>query len=92
MATWQLGAAWLPPDMAGLVIGAVFILPFLLLSATSGQLADKFDKRALIVWIKRLEVAVMLLATVGFWRHDAALLLGCVFLMGVHSTLFGPVK
>ena len=64
MATWQLGAAWLPPDMAGLVIGAVFILPFLLLSATSGQLADKFDKRALIVWIKRLEVAVMLLATV----------------------------
>lgn len=92
MATWQLGAAWLPPDMAGLVIGAVFILPFLLLSATSGQLADKFDKRALIVWIKRLEVAVMLLAAVGFWRHDAALLLGCVFLMGVHSTLFGPVK
>ena len=76
MATWQLGAAWLPPDMAGLVIGAVFILPFLLLLATSGQLADKFDKRALIVWIKRLEVAVMLLAAVGFWRHDAALLLG----------------
>ncbi len=92
MATWQLNARWLPSDMAGLVIGAVFILPFLLLSATSGQLADKFDKRALIVWIKRLEVAVMLLAAVGFWRHDAALLLGCVFLMGVHSTLFGPVK
>ena len=44
------------------------------------------------MWIKRLEVAVMLLAAVGFWRHDAALLLGCVFLMGVHSTLFGPVK
>jgi hypothetical protein len=36
---------WLPPAMAGLVIGALFILPFLLFSATSGQLADKYDKR-----------------------------------------------
>ena len=38
------GVSWLPPAMAGLVIGALFILPFLLFSATSGQLADKYDK------------------------------------------------
>ena len=46
MVTYQLQVGWLPPAMAGLVIGALFILPFLLFSATSGQLADKYDKRS----------------------------------------------
>ncbi len=41
LVTYQLQVAWLPASMAGLVIGALFILPFLLFSATSGQLADK---------------------------------------------------
>ena len=44
MVTYQLSVSWLPPAMAGLVIGALFILPFLLFSATSGQLTDKYDK------------------------------------------------
>ena len=44
LVTYQLQVSWLPPSLAGLVIGALFILPFLLFSATSGQLADKFDK------------------------------------------------
>ena len=44
MVTYQLQVSWLPPALAGLVIGALFILPFLLFSATSGQLADKYDK------------------------------------------------
>ena len=44
MVTYQLQVSWLPPALAGLAIGALFILPFLLFSATSGQLADKFDK------------------------------------------------
>src|SRR4051794_15607833 len=48
MVTYQLQVPWLPPSMAGLAIGALFILPFLLFSATSGQLADKYDKRSLI--------------------------------------------
>ena len=45
--------------MAGLVIGALFILPFLLFSATSGQLTDKFDKTAMIRFVKNLEIAIM---------------------------------
>src|SRR3954462_3697057 len=45
MVTYQLQVEWLKPAMAGLVIAALFILPFLLFSATSGQLADKYDKR-----------------------------------------------
>jgi len=92
MITYQLQVSWLPPSLAGLAIGALFILPFLLFSATSGQLADKFDKARLIRFVKWLEIAVMVLAAWGFIRADVFVLLACVFLMGLHSTLFGPVK
>ena len=92
LVTYQLEVGWLPPAMAGLVIGALFILPFLLFSATSGQLADKHDKATLIRFVKWLEVAIMVTAAIGFATHQVTLLLGCVFLMGLHSTLFGPVK
>jgi 1-acyl-sn-glycerol-3-phosphate acyltransferase len=92
MVTYQLQIGWLPPAMAGLVIGALFILPFLLFSATSGQLADKYDKRTLIIFVKRLEIFIMALAAWGFFSANIPILLGCTFLMGLHSTLFGPVK
>ncbi len=92
MVTYQLQVGWLPPALAGLAIGALFILPFLLFSATSGQLADKYDKTLLIRFVKWLEIAIMVLAGWGFVQANVPLLLGCVFLMGLHSTLFGPVK
>ena len=92
MVTYQLQLSWMPPAMAGLAIGALFILPFLLFSATAGQLTDKFDKTKMIRFVKNLEIAIMLIAAWGFVRADAVVLLGCVFLMGLHSTLFGPVK
>ncbi len=92
MVTYQLSVAWLPPAMAGLVIGALFILPFLLFSATSGQLADKHDKRSVMRFVKSLEIAIMLIAAYGFLQSSVPTLLLCTFLMGLHSTLFGPVK
>ncbi|PPE71144.1 MFS transporter [Caldimonas thermodepolymerans] len=92
LVTYQVQVSWLPPSLAGLVIGALFILPFLLFSATSGQLADKHDKAQLIRFVKWLEIAIMALAGWGFVAQQVALLLACVFLMGLHSTLFGPVK
>ena len=96
MVTYQLSVSWLPPAMAGLVIGALFILPFLLFSATSGQLTDKYEKTRVIRFVKNLEIAIMLMAAVGFTSSNVAIqvpiLLGCTFLMGLHSTLFGPVK
>ncbi len=96
MVTYQLSVSWLPPALAGLVIGALFILPFLLFSATSGQLTDKFEKTHVIRFVKNLEVVIMLIAAAGFMSNNVnvqvPVLLGCTFLMGVHSTLFGPVK
>ena len=92
MVTYQLESRWLTPELAGLVIGALFILPFLLFSATSGQLADKYDKAAIMRLVKWLEIAIMALAGWGFVHGDVVVLLACVFGMGLHSTLFGPVK
>ena len=92
MVTYQIQVSWLAPKMAGLVIGALFILPFLLFSATSGQLTDKYEKTQVIRFVKWLEIAIMFMAAWGFWTVSVPTLLACVFLMGLHSTLFGPVK
>jgi 1-acyl-sn-glycerol-3-phosphate acyltransferase len=77
---------------AAFLISAIFILPFVLLSATFGQIADKYDKAMLTRFVKTFEIAVMLIGGTGFWLHSAPLLYLCTFLMGVHSTVFGPVK
>ena len=70
----------------------IFILPFFLFSATAGQLADKYDKARLARLVKILEMAIMAVAAAGFWLHSLAVLLAALFLLGCHSTLFGPVK
>ncbi|BFG72979.1 MFS transporter [Paraburkholderia terrae] len=79
-------------DTAAFLISAIFILPFVLFSATSGQIADKYDKAMLTRFVKTFEIGVMLVGGAGFWLHNAVLLYLCTFLMGVHSTVFGPVK
>src|SRR4029079_13940588 len=71
---------------------AVFIAPFVLFSATSGQLADKFEKSRLIRYIKVFEIAIMAVGLLGFWERNLTLLFVALALIGVHSTLFGPVK
>jgi 1-acyl-sn-glycerol-3-phosphate acyltransferase len=77
---------------AGAVIGAVFILPYVLFSATAGQLADKFPRDALIRMVKNAEIAIMLLVAAGFLLQWVPALFAGVFLMGLHSTVFGPAK
>ena len=80
------------PKTAAFLIGAVFIAPFVLFSATAGQLADKFERARLIRLVKTLEIGIMLVAAAGFAGHSVGLLYCATFLMGLHSTLFGPVK
>ncbi len=92
MVTYQLSVSWLPVSLAGLVIGALFILPYLLFSATSGQLAEKYAHPVIMRWVKNCEIGIMAIAAVGFVTQQAAVLLLCTFLMGLHSTVFGPVK
>ncbi len=93
LATYS-AAEWggMDPKSAGAVIGGIFILPYVIFSATAGQLADKYDKAALMRLVKNLEIAIMLAIGAGFVWKVVALLFAGVFLMGLHSTLFGPVK
>ncbi len=74
------------------IVHALFILPFFLFSATAGQLADKHDKASVARLVKVFEIGIMLVAGAGFLRGSTPLLLAGVVAMGVHSTLFGPVK
>ena len=71
---------------------ALFIIPFFLFSATAGQLAEKFEKTRIIRAVKLFEIAAMAIAAIGFHTHHLSLLLLVLFLMGVHSTVFGPIK
>jgi acyl-[acyl-carrier-protein]-phospholipid O-acyltransferase/long-chain-fatty-acid--[acyl-carrier-protein] ligase len=70
----------------------IFILPFFLLSATAGQIADKFDRSVVTRIIKLSEIGIMILAIAGFYTYSINLLLVSLFCMGVHSAFFGPIK
>ena len=80
---------------------ALFILPFFILSALAGQLADMRDKAKIIRTVKMCEIGLMMIGAAGLymaWRgimvHTVAipLLLLALFLTGVQSTFLGPIK
>ena len=74
------------------LLPGIFILPFFLFSATAGQIADKYEKSQIIRLIKIFEIGLMAFASAGFFLHNIWLLGEALFMMGMHSTLFGPVK
>ncbi|MFZ5656558.1 MAG: MFS transporter [Pseudomonadota bacterium] len=71
---------------------AIFILPYFLFSATAGQIAEKLEKARLIRIVTVMEIAIMSVGAVGFVMQSMPVLLAALFLTGVQSTLFGPVK
>ena len=93
LVTFQLRA----DDPAGAatlatVATGVFILPFLLFSGVAGALSDARDKAAIARWVKIAEIGFMGVGAVALALQSEALALVVVFLMGVHSTVFGPMK
>lgn len=83
------------------IASALFILPFFLLSALAGQLADMRDKAMIIRRVKMAEIGIMLVGGIGLvlaWRGVLTetlaipLMLLALFAMGIHSTFFGPIK
>ena len=70
----------------------LFIVPFFLFSALAGQFGEKYAKDRLIRLIKLGEIAIMVVAAIGFAFDHLALMLVALFAMGTHSALFGPVK
>ncbi len=72
--------------------GGVFIAPFFFLSGLGGQWADRFDKAAVARRLKLVEIAFALIGAAGFWLQSVPLLFAALFLYGVNSALFGPIK
>ena len=70
----------------------LFILPFFLFSTTAGHLADRFDKAYLIRRIKFAEIILMLVGCYSLWQENINLMLAVLFLLGVQSAFFGPIK
>src|ERR671913_1351728 len=74
------------------IAGGLFIAPFFLLSALSGQLADAHDKARIVRIVKTAEILIMMFGAAGLLLHNIPLLLAALTAMGVHSTFFGPIK
>ncbi|MDD5629984.1 MAG: MFS transporter, partial [Elusimicrobia bacterium] len=72
--------------------GAVFILPFLLLSPAAGSVADRFSKKTIIVACKCVELALMLLTLLALPGGSIPGLLAILFCLGAHSAFLGPAK
>ncbi|WP_028535148.1 MFS transporter [Paludibacterium yongneupense] len=87
-----LHLAGLSPALLVNLAAGIFILPFFLFSASAGKVAERFDKARLARLIKQVEIGIMLIAGAGFYLNSAGLLFSALFLMGVHSTFFGPIK
>lgn len=93
LLTFQ-AASWttLEPVLLANLAAGLFILPFFLFSATAGQLADKFDKALLARLTKLLEIVIILIGGLGFAVQSLVLLFAALFLLGLQSALFGPIK
>lgn len=92
LVTYHLQVSWLPPEQANILISGLFILPFFLISATAGQLADRYSRHLLIRRIKTLELLIVAIGAVGLATLNPAILLLTTFCMGAQSALFGPIK
>jgi acyl-[acyl-carrier-protein]-phospholipid O-acyltransferase/long-chain-fatty-acid--[acyl-carrier-protein] ligase len=71
---------------------AIFVLPWIVLSALGGELADAHDKAKVARWLKFAEIFVQMIAAAGFVLLSPALLYIAVFGLGCVSALFGPMK
>ncbi|HTN32596.1 MAG TPA: MFS transporter [Marinobacter sp.] len=93
LVTYSVGGLLgLPLDIVMNLAALLFILPFFLFSAIAGQMADRYEKATVIRWVKFAEVIIMGFAAVGLWFGWYELLLLLLFLTGVQSAFFGPVK
>jgi len=70
----------------------LFILPFFLFSSLAGQLADNYDKARITRLVKTLEIFIAVVGGVGLWLHHIPIMLTALFLLGLQSTFFGPIK
>jgi acyl-[acyl-carrier-protein]-phospholipid O-acyltransferase/long-chain-fatty-acid--[acyl-carrier-protein] ligase len=73
-------------------ITVMLYLPFILLLGVTGQLADRYSKRTIIVWTRAVEIGLAVGVTAGFWLQDLWLVCGFFILLAAQSAFFSPAK
>ncbi|PAY20222.1 hypothetical protein CKO51_07245 [Rhodopirellula sp. SM50] len=74
------------------IVSVCFTLPFLLLSGFAGQIADRYSKRTVTLWVKIAEIPIALLAGIGFYFENLYLTLLALVALTCQSSFFGPAK
>lgn len=82
----------LPQSAFGAFLGGLFVFPYIVFSGMAGEWSDRESKFGIARVIKWVEVGIISIACFGFFTHSSFTLSVCLFLMGVHSAFFGPVK
>lgn len=82
----------LPPSAMVAFCGGIFILPFFIASSFAGDISDRFNKIWLCHKIKEAEVVIALIGAIGIYLENYYLMVFVLFLLGVQSAFFGPIK
>lgn len=82
----------LPEETVGQLSGAIFMAPYFFLSATAGQLADKYDKAGIIRNLKILEILFSVIAAVAIWKQNMNWCVVSLVFFAIQSAFFGPLK
>lgn len=83
---------WMTQSQLISAVSAALVLPYLLLSPYSGEIAERFEKQKIVRLMKMLELPIVVLAGVGFWMESVWVVLLAVLLMGMQSCLYSPAK
>lgn len=92
VAVWWGMPKWMTQSQLISAVSAALVLPYLLLSPYSGEIAERFQKQKIVRLMKLLELPIVALAGVGFWIESVWVVLLAVLLMGVQSCLYSPAK
>ncbi len=83
---------WMTQSQLIAAVSAALVLPYLLLSPYSGDIAERFQKQKIVRLMKLMEIPIVALAGVGFWIESVWIVLLAVLLMGTQSCLYSPAK
>ena len=83
---------WMTQSQLIAAVSAALVLPYLLLSPYSGEIAERFEKQRIVRLMKMLELPIVAVAGIGFWIESVWVVLLAVLLMGMQSCLYSPAK
>lgn len=74
------------------IAGMCLSVPFILLSGYAGQLADRYSKQRVVMWVKIAEIPIAILAGIGFYTGNIWIALLAFIALACQSSFFGPAK